>query len=378
MPRKHLLGPAFLMMVVISAYAQRQTQPDGRIFNPNPVVNRPDSIQDAGLFGYWSRMSNQDRAGGALLGKVVVKDEVLPWDPIVVTVNCNGTPTYTSETDSRGYFAILPSKIPGELSQLRDRERQMKVHFEGCTLDASLTGFRSSALTITEHNLRDSPDIGTITLTREFTARGTAVSATGKSAPPGAAEHWIKAGEELSAQRPDRAQRQLEEAVRIYPGFAAAWYWLGTLQLRSNPGEGQACLQKAAASDPSFVSPHQQLAAFAVEKQDWQDALRSVADYLKLDPKGNREIWYYSAVSNFQLGKLTAAELDANRLLAMDPLHNVRNGEQLLAAILARKADYPDAITHLRHCLSYIPEGPDAELLKSQIAQLEKHVPKAN
>lgn len=378
MPRKHVLGLAFLMMVGISASAQRQAQPIGNMINPNPVVNRPDSIQDAGLYGYWSRMSDQDRAGGALLGKVVVKDEVLPWDPIVVTVNCGGTPAYTSETDTKGYFAILPSQIPGELSQLRDRERQMKVHFEGCTLDASLAGFRSSALTITEHNLRDSPDIGTITLTREFTARGTAVSATSKSAPASAAEHWTKAGEELFAQRPDRAQRQLEEAVRIYPAFAAAWYWLGTLQLTSNPRQAQVCLRKAAASDPSFVSPYQQLAGLATERQDWQDALRSVGRYLQLDPKGNREIWYYSALANFQLGNVTASELDANRLVAMDPLHNIRNGEQLLAAILARKADYPGAIAHLRHCLSYITDGPNVDLLKSEIAQLEKHVPKAN
>lgn len=378
MPRKHVLGLAFLMMVGISASAQRQVQTNGRMINPNPVVNRPDSIQDAGLYGYWSRMSDQDRAGGALLGKVVVKDDVLPWDPILVIVNCSGTPAYTAETDSKGYFAILPSQIPGELSQLGDRERQMKVHFEGCSVDASLAGFRSSALLITEHNLRDSPDIGTITLTREFAARGTAVSATSKSAPPSAAGHWTKAGVELMAQRPDRAERQLEEAVRIYPGFAAAWYWLGTLELRSNPRQAQTRLEKAAATDPSFVSPYQQLAGLAVEQQDWQEALRSVARYLQLDPKGNREVWYYSALSNFQLGNVTTAELNANKLVAIDPLHNIRNGEQLLAAILARKADYPGAIAHLRHCLSYIPEGPDAELLKSQIAQLEKQAPKAN
>jgi Tfp pilus assembly protein PilF len=381
------LGPALVTLIAasvsatvvsLSASAQVVQQGDGHTHNPNPVVNRPDSIQDAGLYGYWSRMTDQDRAGGALLGKVAVKDELLPWDPIVVTVSCNGAAAYTAETDSKGYFLILPSRIPGEISLQSDRERQMKVHFEGCTVQALLTGFKSSGIGITERNLRDTPELGTITLTREFTARGTAMSTTSKSVPSGAAEHWRRAGEEMLAERPDRARHQLQEAVSIDPGFAEAWYQLGTLQLLSNPREAEICLRKAAAADPAFVSPHEQLAALAVQHQDWQGALKSLNQYLQLDPKGTSHIWYYSALSNFQLGNFDAAEASANKLLAMDPLHNTRNGEQLLAVVLARKADYPGALAHLRHCLSYISQGAEAELLKEQIAQLEKHVPKAN
>ena len=377
---KQLLGPALVALIVVSVSASAQSSPPstGHIHNPNPVVNRPDSIQDAGLYGYWSRMTDQDRAGGALLGKVVVKDELLPWDPIVVTVSCDGAAAYTAETDPKGYFSILPSRIAGEISLQGDTERQMKVHFEGCTVQAFLAGFRSSGLSITERNLRDSPEMGTITLTREFTARGTAVSTTSKSVPPGAAEHWSRAGEEMLADRRDRARRQLEEAVRIYPGFAVAWYQLGTLQLPSNPREAAIYLRKAAAADPAFVSPYERLAALAVQQKDWQGALQSLNQYLQLDPKGTTRIWYYSALSNFQLGNIDAAEGSANKLLTMDPLHNTRNGEQLLAVILARKADYLGALAHLRHCLSYIPQGPDAELVKAQIAQLEKHVPTAN
>jgi Tetratricopeptide repeat len=381
MLKKPLFGPALLGSILtgISATAQRipPTPPPGRI-NPNPVVTRPDSIEDSGLYGYWSHMTEQDRVGGALLGKVEINGELLPWDPIMVTVNCNGTTMYTAETDPKGYFAILPSRISGELSQQGDRERQMKVHFEGCTLEAILTGFTSSRLTITEHNLRDSPEIGTIALTRKFAARGTAISATSKSAPASAAQDWTKAGEEMLAEKPDRARRYLEEAVRVYPGFAEAWYRLGMLQLISNPHDAQVCLRKAAAADSAFVPPHEQLSRLAVHQEDWQSALQSVSHYLELDPTGSAHIWYYSALSNFQLGNFAAAEKSANQLLAMDPLHNIRNGEQLLAVILARRADYASALAHLRHCLSYVPDGPEAELLRAQIAQLEKHVAKTN
>jgi hypothetical protein len=381
MLKKKLFGPALLVSILggIAATAQKipPTSPPNRS-NPNPIVTRPGSLADSGLYGYWSQMTEQDRAGGALLGKVVIHDELLPWDPIVVTVSCNGTTMYTAETDPKGYFAILPSRISGELSQQGDRERQMKVHFEGCTLAAILTGFSSSTLTITEHNLRDSPDMGTIALTRKFAGRGTAISATSKSAPASAGLDWTKAGEEMLAEKPDRARHYLEEAVRAYPGFAEAWYRLGMLQLTSNPHDAQVCLRKAAAADSAFVPPHEQLAGLAVQQADWPGALQSISHYLQLDPKGTAHVWYYSALSNFQLGNFAAAENSANKLLAMDPLHNIRNGEQLLAVILARRADYAAALAHLRHCLSYVPDGPDAELLRAQIAQLEKRVAKKN
>jgi len=372
-------GAALLTLILACISTRAQTTlPPPHTKNTNAAVARPDSIQDAGLYGYWNEMTEQDRAGGALLGKVVVQGELLPWDPIVVTVACNGKPAYTAETDPRGYFEILPSRISGELSQLGDRERQMKVHFEGCILQGSLAGFNSSSVTITERNLRDTPEVGTITLTREFAARGTAVSATSKSAPPRATRHWSKAGEEMLAGQLDRARRELDEAVHVYPGFAEAWYRLGTLQLLSNPREAQVCLRKASAADPAFVPPYEQLAGLAVQQSDWPGALASVGRYLQLNPNGTMHIWYFSALSNLQAGNLDAAENSANKLLAMDPLHNISNGEQLLAVILARRADYADALVHLRRCLSYITDGQNAELLRAQIAQLEKRVAKPN
>jgi hypothetical protein len=361
---KQLFGPALLAVIAIlcvSAPAQRG-------FHLPPPINPPPPTREL----------LEDQSGAAdLRGKVAIKDGLLPWDPIPVTVSCNGKPSYTTVTDAKGAFGILPSRIPGEVSQQGDTERQIGVHFEGCVVEAALAGFSSSALTITAGNLHDTPEIGTITLTREFAARGTAMSATSKSVPAGAAEHWSKAGEEILVDRRDRARRQLEEAVRIYPGFAEAWYQLGTLQLRSNPREAQTCLRKAVAADPAFVPPHEQLAGLAVQQEDWPSALASVGHYLQLDPKGTIRVWYYSALANIHLGNIAAAENSANKLLAMDPLHNIRNGEQLLAVILARKTDYANALAHLRSCLSYVPEGPDSEMIRAQIAQLEKQVTKA-
>jgi hypothetical protein len=364
--------------LAIPVSAQRTPPPPAVQTLPHPNPTRPDSMQDTGLYGYWTTMTNQDRAGGALLGKVAISGEMLPWEPILVTVECKGSTVSATQTDPRGDFAIIPSSIPGEISQQGDSQRQMKVHYEGCVLQGFLTGFRSTTISVTERNLRDEPEVGTITLSRDSTARGTAMSMTSLSAPTAAVKDWSKAGADMLAQEPERARKELEKAVRTYPAFADAWYQLGRLQVLSDPRNARLCLEKAVAADPSFVRPYGQLAALAARGEDWQGVLENTDHSLQLEPQGTIWIWYYSALANFQLGRVDLAEATAKKLLKMDPLHNIRNGEQLLAAILARKSDYGGALAHLRNCLTYIQDSSDVILLKEEIAQLERRVAAPN
>jgi hypothetical protein len=77
---------------------------------------------------------------------------------------------------------------------------------------------------------------------------------------------------------------------------------------------------------------------------------------------------------SFNCCKSDEARESATKSLAIDPRHSVLNTEQLLAVILARKADYVGAVLHLNNCLSYMPPGPQADLVKQQIAQLEPKV----
>lgn len=363
----------FLLEVMISAQTTPSPATVGRI-PTRPTPTRPDSMQETTLYGYWSKMTNQDRTGGALLGKVEVNGEMLPWEPIMVTVECKGSAVDTTMTDARGEFVIRPSSIPGEVSQQGDLQRQMKTHYEGCIVRGSLTGFRSTEITITQRNLRDDPEVGTITLSRDSNARASAMSATGIAAPPAAVVAWKKAGEEMLAQQPDRAKKALQKAVRLYPGFADGWYELGRLQALSDPTNARVCFEKAIAADPNFVRPYGQLADLAIRSGDWPKALEYTDRSLQLEPDGTMWVWYYRALAYFQLGNLDDAETSAKKLVQTDPLHNVRNGEQLLAAVLARKADFAGALEHLRNCLSYIQDESDIALLKQQIAQLERRV----
>jgi hypothetical protein len=59
----------------------------------------------------------------------------------------------------------------------------------------------------------------------------------------------------------------------------------------------------------------------------------------------------------------------------MDPQHTVPNTEQLLAVILAGKGQLQEAMTHLQNSLTYVKPGPNADVIRQQIAQLQKALP---
>lgn len=365
------LAAVFLLIVFgVNRPAVGQTPTAMRNSAPQPPSSpvRPDSIQQSGLYGYWTNMSGQGRAGGALLGKVSIEGEPLLWNPILVSVLCNGATAYDTQTDPKGNFGIVLA--PTSLES--DAKRLMETRFEGCTVQAHFAGFHSSSVTITQQNLRDDPDLGTITLSRAGGREaGTALSTTIESAPVSAVKAFEKARTELIDQKPDKAQRDLEKAVQAYPGFAEAWYQLGRLQQTQGSGDARGSFSRASEADTKFVLPYEQLAMLSAQAQKWQDVVDNVSRSLALDPAGSAPIWYFNALASFQLGKIDDAEGYALKALSMDPAHTLPSVEQLLAVILARKGDYGGAVAHLRNCLTYFAPGESMEMLKKQIALLE-------
>jgi Tfp pilus assembly protein PilF len=364
-----LMACFVLPTIAVPAAAQRASTPA-----PPSTITRPGSLQDSGLYDYWTEMSEQGRAGGVLLGKLTVEGEPLPWEPIFISVLCRGTIFHTTQTDPKGRFVITSDHVPGALSVQGDAERQMETHYQGCTVQASLSGYRSSAITITQRNFLTAPDLGIISLSREGRGEGTAVSRTSESAPADARKAFEKARSEVLDQKTDRAQQDLQKAVAIYPSYAAAWFQLGMLQETSNPRDAEKSFSRALDADPKFVLPYEQRAALAAQDGKWKEVVDNTSQVLQLDPLGSTRIWYYDALGNFQLGRADAAKASAMKSLAMDPQHTIPNTEQLLAVVLVQQRNYAGALEHLRNCLTYLPAGANADLVKQQIAQIEPRV----
>jgi tetratricopeptide (TPR) repeat protein len=351
-----------------SACLAQGSKPGQSAPSPGPTTTAGDPTKY--LNRDWENVYNQGRTGDHLRGNVTLAEGALPWDPIAVVVMCDGKAKFTTTTDSQGDFVIARVR-PVTSTAIIGTDKSLVGQLVGCSVSAVLAGFDSSQLTIANRDVLARPNIGTITLKRESGAAGTAVSTTTATAPKSAMKSFEKARSEWLDNKLDRAQRDLQKAVEIYPQFAEAWYQLGKIQEKVKSPAAWESFSKAVAADPKFAPPYEQMAPISAQAEKWAEVIDETKRALELNPRGTLDLWYYNALGNYHLKSLDTAETSANKSLAMDPLHVQPDTEQLLAVILVAKNDLPSALQHLRNCLTYFPPGPNCELVKRQIAQIE-------
>jgi len=337
-----------------------------------------EAASDIGKDANFSQLMNHQAGSLQFYGKVEVAGGQLPWAPIPIVVTCAGKVRYSTFADPKGGFYISPATRDSEvISQPKDPAHAAPTQLIGCSVNAVAEGYTSKPLNIANRTVVDDPSLGTITLERQERAGGSITSATTASAPADAVKEFEKARAEDVAGHGGSAKHHLEKAVSLDPQFAEAWYHLGKLEQSENPAQALSAYQKATAADASYLPPYEGIAAISADEKKWPDVVNATNTSLHLNPAGTPEIWYYNAVGNFNVGNHTQAETSAENSLAMDPSHRAPNTEQLLAVILASRGDYAGALEHLQHCLTYMKPGPNLDLVKQQVAQLEKVVPGA-
>jgi Tfp pilus assembly protein PilF len=355
------------MCVVFSALFPSHTFAQGST-RSSPMAS-PGPPQPTNPATYPNGAAGPGVAGDYLAGNVAVKGGMLPWEPVSIAVSCDGKTRYTAMADAKGNFTIGSSVQP-----VKD-EKPFAAQFVGCEVKAALPGFQSSSLVVADRNVKSDPNLGTILLSRAEGPGGAADSTTTASAPKDAAKAYEKARTEVLEQKPEKALRDLQKAVQIDPQFAEAWYQLGRIQEAQNSPDAANSFSKAVEGDPKFVLPYGHLAVLAERSQKWDQLVDWTSRELALNPQGDPQVWYYNALGNFHLNKLDVAQASAEKSLAMDPMHTVPITEQVLAVILVNKQDYAGALQHLRNCLTYFKPGPNLELVKQQISQLESSNP---
>jgi hypothetical protein len=358
-----LLPIAFVPLAIVSTLAQSAANNPALSSGSGPQVN----------FG---ELLNAQVGSMRFVGKVVVEGAKPLWDPIPIVVNCDGKTRYNTVADAKGNFDIQARLPASEVVKTKsDRQKVTAAALVGCKVSAVLDGFESTSVTIVNGTIMDDPDIGAIHLRQDAQATGSTISATTASAPADALKEFEKAHSDQGGNHLDSARRHLQKAVSIDPQFAEAWYHLGKLEETDKPDDALNAYAKAAAADPKYIPPYERIAALQALQKKWQDVVNATDHALLLNPKGTPQIWYFSAVGNFNLGNARVAEQAAEKSMSTDPSHLAPNTEQLLAVILAARGAYKEALDHLRHCLTYTSPGPNADLMKQQVAQLEKIVP---
>jgi tetratricopeptide (TPR) repeat protein len=302
--------------------------------SPGPTTTAPDATPY--LNRGWEDLYNRGRTGDRLQGNVTLAEGARLWDPIPVVVTCDGKAKFSTTTDSHGDFVIARVQ-PVTSTTIIGTEKSLVDQLIGCSVSAVLPGFDSSRLTIANRDVVAHPNIGTITLKRESGAAGNFVSATTATAPKSAMKAFEKARSEWLDNKPDRAQRDLQKAVGIYPQFAEAWYQLGRVQIKLKSPAAWESFSKAVAADPQFALPYEQMAPISAQAEKWAEVVDETNRALELNPRGSLDLWHYNALASYHLKSLDIAETSASKSLAMDPFHVQPDTEQLLAVILVAK-----------------------------------------
>lgn len=336
--------------------------------NIPPSINNPDSLPPMPLF---------------LSGKVRVDDGSELTDAATIESVCNGDRHFEGYTDHKGNFSFEFGKQRGmgnddvtTTSGMQGQPRtalQQRRELQQCELLAVLPGFTSQVVELASVDRTESTDVGTIVLHRLEKVQGFTISATTAMAPSKARKAFEKGREQAQKQKWPAAEKKFQEAVQIYPKFAAAWLELGRVQLQQKDMAGaRQSLQQSVAADPQFVSPHGLLAVMDFQERRWQDVINETSAVLRLNPLSFAQDWYYNSAANYYLGHYSDAEKAVRQGIQTDVEHRIPKMEYLLGVILAQKHDYQGAAEHMRNYVRLAPKSSDVAQVNSQIAQMDR------
>lgn len=325
-----------------------------------------------------------------LSGSVRLADGTPPPDRVLIERICNDAVRPEAYTDSTGNFSfllgerqtavfadasvggdsLLQNRGGGGLSNSRGGVNPRDLI--GCEIRGRLTGFQSDSIILTGGNL-DEPKIGVIRLHRLANVEGFTFSGTTMAAPKNARSAFEAGVAHVKKQKWSDAEREFRKAVQIYPKYAVAWYELGRVYEQGRRFEdANRAHTEAISSDPKFISPYHQLAVIAASERRWDDAALYTSEVLKLNPYAGRDVYFYSAVANYNLQRIDVAENHARQAAALDVQHGNPNINHLLGVILTQKREYKAAAENLRIYLKLSPNTPDAPAVEKMLVEIDK------
>ncbi|MGA2599826.1 MAG: tetratricopeptide repeat protein [Bryobacteraceae bacterium] len=384
------------VFATVSVFAQAGGKPSGSA----PISSGPGSISNtAGRstspFPGATSPNNTPTRPVFLSGQVMMDDGTPPPESVPVQRVCSSNPHTETYTDNKGHFSfevgqhvgVIPDatedsfgRPPGMSNSASSSgtpgsggANDVNRLLMGCLLRASLPGYRSDTLNLTNHKSLDDPEVGTIILHRIANVEGATISATSAFAPKDAKKSFEKAEADLRKNKWEDAEKELTKATGIYPKYAAAWYQLGRVQeYNKNTDAAKNSFTQAIAADSKYVNPYCGLATIAAREAKWQEVKDTTDRLLKLDPANFPDMWFYNALANYRLKNYDLAEKSARAGIKVDTDHAQPRTNQLLAALLADRKDYAGAAQSLKDYLQVAPNGPEAETVRKQLANVEQ------
>ena len=406
--RRRILAELAFTMVLLAPLASAQkppapppgppsSPPPNRTTTPNPSIAQPTQPEiDLVMF---------------LMGRVATNDGTpVPHDLLVERV-CNGRVRQQVYAAPNGDFSMQMGSrsnsvydASGDQSSLEGVDGAVGVlgmanknptggiprrELTKCEIRASAPGFRSNSISLLDPAPSGSSlDVGAIVVQRITKMKGMTISAIPYKAPPNARKAYEKGVDAANNGKLAEARKYFEQAVKLYPKYASAWFLLGTVWERENQKDSaRAAYTQATTVDMKFLPPYQSLASMAFEAEDWPNVLFSTRHIMDLDPLtyGNvsgyvldldelnpAEVYFYNAVANYKLNRFDEAEKSVLKAERSDLLTHFPQLHVLLAEIFERKKSYDGAILELRSYLELVPHAKDADLIRQRLAKLQE------
>ena len=342
------------------------------------------------------RQPQQGTTGPIFLsGRIAMEDGSPPPSQVAIERVCNGQIRREAFADSKGQFGFQVGQSVGVMQDASDdTPYQMGVpgssgmnmgmsptntiqmgenSLIGCELRASLAGYRSDMVDLSDHRRLDNPDIGTIVLHPYGKVEGTTISVTTLQAPKDAKKAFERGRSAAKKQKWSEAQEQFQKAVDIDPKFAEAWTELGEMyQIQKQPEEARKAYTQAMAADSHYIRPYFGMIELASAENDWKQVASLSDKAIALDSYDYPNLYFFDGVAYFNLGQYQLAEKSARSAQRLDSQHKLPRVDLLLSNILSERQDFSGAADAMRNYLKYLGEGPDAEMAKAQLAKLEQ------
>ncbi len=336
---------------------------------------------------------NRMRRAVRLSGKVVLADGSPLPGSINVELLCNGSVKQQAFTFTDGNFSFevgSPSSMafadasvggaswnPGAATNPAGQTGldsfDGSMNLSGCELRAVLPGYQSERLQLGMRRPLDSSEVGEIVLRRLAKVSGSTVSFTALAAPKKARKAFEKAIKELRKKKAkhSKVSKELEKAVKLYPNYASAWHLLGATRLKLKNEDGaREAFKQAIEADPEYVSPYIELAMLEGESSRWVEVTRLSDRILELNPYIS-QAHYFSAVANFNLGKIDLAAKSIYQYKKNESSKMFADSYYLAGAIFASKGNATSAAAEFRQLLKSFPKDQRADQIRKHLNSWE-------
>ena len=190
--------------------------------------------------------------------------------------------------------------------------------------------------------------------------------------PKEAVKKYNSAAERAKKKDLNAAVAQLDEAIALHPEFTLAYNEKGLLLLEQNEnGKALEAFVKAIQLKPDYLEAKLNFGIALFANNDYEKAGMVFQDVIR-EKDTLVTAHFYLGRTMIKLNKVDEAEAELKKTLSMKGGENLAMAHRFLGGIYMQKKRNAEAAAELQKYLDLVPKAPDAEKLKSTIAELKK------